>query len=193
MYGEWLNGNRPGLEPVDRTWDFANNDLGFAGGEAFDEFDGPLAATLEAWMSGEGLERLAAGRAARQLEEAGLRRARRGASDVAGPSVDLVESLVARAEIELAASRPRREGRAHWIAGTPAARIIDGDRARLAWAYRGQLRELLLPRESALSAAAAISALARTAEGAPFAELKKALGLMPESHSELRAAGLVVV
>jgi radical SAM superfamily enzyme YgiQ (UPF0313 family) len=201
MYGEWLNGNRPGLEPVDRTWDFANNDLGFAGGEAFDEFDGPLAATLEAWMSGEGLERLAAGRAARQLEEAGLRRARRGASDVAGPSVDLVESLVARAEIELAASRPRREGRAHWIAGMPVLRAIDGRRSRLTWTYRGEARELTLPREAAPSVASTICALARESAGQPYADLAAILaailatelGLMPESLSELRASGLVVV
>jgi hypothetical protein len=201
MYGEWLNGNRPGLEPVDRTWNFANNDLGFAGGEAFDEFDGPLAATLEAWMSGEGLERLAAGRAARQLEEAGLRRGRRDASDASRPSADLVERLVARAEDELDSSRPRREGQAHWVAGIPVLRAVDGRRSRLTWTYRGETRELTLPRVAAPSVASTISALARQSEGRPYADLAATLaailapelGLIPESLSELRASGLVVV
>jgi radical SAM superfamily enzyme YgiQ (UPF0313 family) len=197
MYGEWLSGNRPGLEPVDMPWDFANNDLGFVGGEAFDEFDGPLAATLEAWMSGESLERLAAGGAARQLEEAGLRRTRRGASDASGPSADLVEGLVARAEGELDSSRPRREGRAHWVAGTPALRAIDGRRARLTWTYRGEARELPLPRETAPSVASTISALARESEGRPYADLAATLatdlGLKPEELSELRSSGLLVV
>jgi hypothetical protein len=201
MYGEWLNGNRPGLEPVDRTWDFANNDLGFAGGEAFDEFDGPLAATLEAWMSGEGLERLAAGRAARQLEEAGLRRGRRDASDASRPSADLVERLVARAEGELDSSRPRREGQAHWVAGMPVLRAVDGRRSRLTWTYRGEARELTLPREAAPSVASTISALARESEGRPYADLSAILAailateldMMPESLSELRTSGLVVV
>jgi hypothetical protein len=197
MYGEWAEGRRPGLEPVDMPWDFANNDLGFAGEGAYDEFDGPLAATLEAWMCGEGLERGSSGGAERQLQEAGLPRARHRAEAVAESAADLVESLVSRAEAELDAARPHREGRAHWVAGLPAVRPLVGGQARLTWTYRGETRELLLATQAADAVADALASLSLAGEGRPFADfagfLTGELNLKPESISELRASGLVVV
>ncbi len=188
MLGDWAEGRKRGLEPIDGTWDFANNDLDFAGSGAFDEFDGPLASALEAWMSGEALDRPAA----RLLEEAGLRRARRAAV-----GEDLIESLVARAEGELDALRPLVDGRAHWIAGRPLVRPVEGDTARLAWTYRGGARELVLGASAAAAAAGIIGALARGIEGRPFAELSAELSglcsLGPESIRELRDSGLAVV
>jgi hypothetical protein len=189
MYAEWRAGKRTSLRPADRPWDFANNDLGFAGESAYDEFDGPLAATLEAWMSGEGLER----GAALALEEGGLRGARGGVS----VSRDLVESLIAKAEAELYAAKVRSEGLAHWIAGIPLARPVDAKPDRLAWAYRGETRELLLSRGSAEGTAAVLSSLARDFKGKSFATLAASLvdelGLDPDALEELRSAGLVVL
>jgi radical SAM superfamily enzyme YgiQ (UPF0313 family) len=189
MYAEWRTGKRQELRPIDRAWDFANNDLGFAGEEANDEFDGPLAATLEAWMSGEGLER----GAALALEEAGLRGARRGAS----AARDLVESLIAKAEAQLDAARTGREGAARWIAGLPLVRPADAKTSRLAWTYRGEARELLLPRDAADQAAAALASLARDSGGTSFAALAASLvdglGLNAEALGTLRSSGLVVI
>jgi hypothetical protein len=188
MYGDWLAGRRPGLEPIDRAWDFANNDLGFVGGEAFDEFDGPLAATLEAWMSGEGIGPGDRG-AGRQLDEAGLR----GAGREGSVGVHLVEGLLARAEAGLDAARAALGGRAHWVAGVPECRPREGKLSRLTWTYRGEARELSLPPASAEAAALALSALARGPEGLPLAELKSALALPAASFAELRESGLVAV
>jgi hypothetical protein len=174
MYGDWLGGARtgpglrpwPGLRPIDRPWDFANNDLGFAGSEAYDEFDGPLAATLERWMAGEGLEGAGDGR---------------------------IEGLVARAEAELDAARPGRDGRAHWIAGIPVARSLGGKAGRLAWTYRGEARELLLPARAAGAAAELLAGLARDPEGADLSQLAAALSLPDGALAELRLSGLVVL
>ena len=139
-------------------------------------------------MSGEAFDRPAA----RMLEEAGLRKARRAAV-----GEDLVESLVARAEGELDACRPLVEGRAHWIAGRVLVRPAAGDTARLTWAYRGEARELVLDAEAAAAAARTIGALARGVEGRPFSELSAELSglcsLGPESIRELRESGLAVV
>jgi hypothetical protein len=210
MYGDWLREGRSAgvapLEPIDRAWDFANNDLGFVGEEAFDEFDGPLNAVLEAWMSGEGLDPPAAGGAAReaaqgaargaarQLAEAGLRLPR---GDVPASLPAAVEELVGRAEAELDASRPSRRGRAHWIAGLPLARPLKENQYRLTWTYRGESRELDLPREGAIATAGSLAALARTSAGRPYAgleeELVRGLGLGRGAMEELRTSGLVVV
>jgi radical SAM superfamily enzyme YgiQ (UPF0313 family) len=207
MYGEWLDGKgtgrQPGqgpkLQPIDKPWDFANNDLRFAGDDSFDEFDGPLAATLGAWMSGEGLA-LSSSRqnaALRALEEAGLPRGKRGASTDTGPAANLVRDLMARAAAELEASRSQGEGRAHWIAGLPAARALDKKLSRLAWTYRGAGHELILPREAAKETAKVIAALARESDGRPFAELAAELSgekhLSPRSICDLRSSGLVVL
>ena len=193
MYGEW-----PKLEPVDRQWDFANNDLGFSGEEEFDEFDGPLAATLESWMQGEGLERDARRSAARQLEKAGLKRQPRGSPDGRDEAdAGLVEGLIAKAEAELDESRLGRDGQAHWLAGLPAARPLDGHRSRLAWTYRGEGRELILAKAAATETASVLAGLAASSDGAPFAELEARLSgemrLGPESIGELRSSGLVVI
>jgi hypothetical protein len=193
MYGEW-----PKLDPVDRPWDFASNDLGFSGEEKFDEFDGPLAATLESWMQGEGLERDARRGAERQLEKAGLKRRPRGSPDRPDEvPVGLVESLIAKAEAELDESRSGRAGQAHWLAGLPAARRLDGPRSRLAWTYRGEGRELVLAGAAATEAARVLAELAASSDGAPFAELESRLAgelsLGPESIDELRSSGLVVI
>jgi hypothetical protein len=205
MYGDFLRGElapamAPALKPLERPWDFANNDLDFAGSAAFDEFDGPLNATLEAWMSGEGLE---GGGAAGQLEAAGLPRLSRtgasGAPRSAAPAAlpASVETLLARAEEELDATRPNPRGRAQWIAGLPAARPSGGGAARLAWTYRGELRELRLSKEAATAAALSLGALAGRAEGQPYqgleAELLAILGGSREALGELRESGLVVV
>jgi radical SAM superfamily enzyme YgiQ (UPF0313 family) len=176
MYAQWREGLRPALAPLDEPWDFANNDLAFEGDRAFDEFDGPLAASLEAWMAGEELDVPVPGG-----------RLERG----------LVEGLVERAEADLDAARYSREGRAHWIAGAPAARPLDRRRSRLAWSYRGEAREIVLPREAASVAARELQALARDAEGRPFAELagilEAQLGPSGKPIEELRRSGLVVV
>ncbi len=187
MYGEWLEAERrglkpgpwPGLGPVDKSGDFADNDLGFAGEKDFDEFDGPLAAALESWMRREGPAAVAR------------------PSPVRRPAADLVEGLIKKAEEELGRSRLGREGRAHWIAGLPAARPLDGDRSRLAWTYRGEARELVLPRRAAARAAKLLGALAGEPGGAGYPVLAEELSadgaLDPESISELRSSGLVVI
>ena len=160
--------------------DFAN-DLGFAGERDFDEFDGPLAAELEAWMNGEGLEKV--------VSRSGSRRT--------GLAPDLVESLIEKAESDLDGARLGREGRAHWVAGLPAARAVDATRSRLAWTYRGEARELVLPRGAADRAAARLGALASARDGVAstdmVAELSALEGMGPDVIDELRSSGLVVV
>ncbi len=188
MYGEWLEAERlgkpnpwPCLVPMDSSRDFARNDLGFAGERDFDEFDGPLAAELEAWMNGEGLEKV--------VSRSGSRRT--------GLAPDLVESLIEKAESDLDGARLGREGRAHWVAGLPAARAVDATRSRLAWTYRGEARELVLPRGAADRAAARLGALASARDGVAstdmVAELSALEGMGPDVIDELRSSGLVVV
>jgi radical SAM superfamily enzyme YgiQ (UPF0313 family) len=182
MYAQRRAGEREGFEPVDRPWDFANNDLGFEGEGAYDEFDGPLSAALELWMSGRSLDR----NAARTLSEAGLPRTGR---DEIGPL--FVEGLVAEAEAGLDRARPAREGRAHWIAGAPLTGGESG--GQLIWIYRGERHELAVPRGSAGSIEASLRELAGRAEGRPFQDLSTELGLDSLALDELRSAGLVVV
>lgn len=209
MYGEWLEaesqglkpGPWPGLGPADKGGDFAGNDLGFAGEEGFDEFDDPLAAALESWMSGvgreAGLERLDLG-AAGTVPVAGVKDAEpvAGVKD-AEPAAELIEILIEKAEEKLDASRLGREGQAHWIAGIPAARPFSGGRSRLAWTYRGEAREIILPRRTAEKTAELLGALARGRSGNDFSELAARLSadgaLDSASISELRTSGLVVI
>jgi len=190
MYREWKEGRRPGLEPRVEARDFAANDLRFEGEGAYDEFDAPLAAVLDAWMEGEGLDEAAGA----SLERAGLR----GAARCGAIPPDLVESLIARAEAELDAPREGGAGRAHWIAGLPFV-LEGGDAgppsadARLSWAYRGETRTLALPAGRAAAVGAALRALAGDPAGEAFGELAARLALPPDSLSELRSSGLVVV
>jgi radical SAM superfamily enzyme YgiQ (UPF0313 family) len=198
MYREWKDGARPGLQPIDERRAFADNDLRFAGEEAFDEFDGPLAAVLDRWMEGEGLDEAAGA----SLERAGLRgAARRRAVDPG-----LVESLIAQAEaaLDAAADEAGREtagrgaepGRAHWIAGLPLAGGGAGRgeaAASLAWTYRGEARSVALPAGRAEAVAAALLELARAPDGLPFGELASRLGLPRDVLGRLRSSGLVIV
>ena len=178
MYGEWLEGGGswPDLQPHESPWDFANNDLGFAGEESFDEFDGPLASALEAWMRGAALEEPRAG---------------------AGTAPGRIEELILEAEAELDARKPEGKGQAHWIAGLPAARPLGAGMSRLAWAYRGESRDLALPNEAATATATCLAALSRASDGRDFGELKAELRrigrLSEEAIYELRSSGLVVL
>ena len=104
-----------------------------------------------------------------------------------------MESLVERAEAALDESRPRREGRAQWVAGLPVVMPLGGTLARLIWTYRGEARELRLGAAAAKSAAETLVSLARTNAGLPYTDLAARLGLAPEALSELRSSGLVVV
>jgi hypothetical protein len=191
MYADWRSGRRPGLAPVERAWDFASNDLGFAGEDAYDEFDGPLATALESWMSGEGLERPAFA----ALEEAGLRGARRGST----ASRDIVESLIERAEASLdegkcEAGSGGGQARAHWIAGAPL--LVPGaeGEAALTWTYRGEAETLRAGRAVASRLAAAIETLAERAEGMALSDFAAEAGIAPGGPevARLRGAGLLL-
>lgn len=64
VYREWLSGmhrgsgkNAGGLQPVDSSGDFADNDLRFAGEEESERYTAPLDSALQAWMEGEDLEK----------------------------------------------------------------------------------------------------------------------------------------
>jgi len=174
------------LESDDDLRDFASNDLRFAGEEAYDEFDGPLAACLEAWMRAEDLGIPAA----ESLRRSGLRRTR--GSSAIPPS--LIEGLVERAEAEIDAGRERVEGRAQWIAGEIASQAAGGGFDRLCWAYRGEMRELRLPTGSGPEARRILSDLA--GEGRPMGELARELALSSVGPAELeylRGSGLVAV
>ncbi len=184
MYREWRDGGRPGLGPRDESRPFASNDLAFEGEEAYDEYDGPLAAVLESWMRGSAADEPAG----RSLEEAGLRGASRAASIEPG----LAESLIAAAEAEEGAARARAEGRAHWIAGLPLA-SADSPSGGLAWAYRGDMARLGLTRAAAAALAEAIGRLAADPRGADWAALRSRLGLPGAAIGVLRSSGLVVV
>ena len=177
MYGEWRAGRRPGLEPIDRPWDFANNDLGFAGEKAYDELDGPLASALEAWMSGD---------FSRGVGNAGKKESQGPAS----PELKLVETLIARAETELDAERSGNEGRARWIAGTPLLRPESGESVRVLWAYRGEVASTPLDLPAARRLVEGIQALAGEEGALTLGELRPRLALPEEAFRELRAAGL---
>ena len=119
MYAQWRAGRRPDLIPVERTRDFANNDLAFEGEEAFDDFDAPLSALLEAWMLGEGLDLPAP----RGLETAGLRNIPRGESVVP----DLVEGLIDKAQ----SSGTMADGwGARWVAASPFGELLSKEKRR---------------------------------------------------------------
>jgi len=177
MYGEWRAGRRPGLEPIDRPWDFANNDLGFAGEKAYDELDGPLASALEAWMSGD---------FSRGVGRAGKKESQGRAS----PELKLVETLIARAETELDAERSGNEGRARWIAGMPLLRPESGESVRVLWAYRGEVASTPLDLPAARRLVEGIQALAGEEGALTLGELRPRLALPEEAFRELRAAGL---
>jgi hypothetical protein len=181
MYADWRMGKRSGLAPIDRPWDFANNDLSFDGEGAYDEFDAPLATALEAWMSGDGLDRSAA----HALGEAGLKSAREGVSVSPG----FVESLVSKAE----ASWSEDEGRARWIAGKPILRAGRAGRASVSWAYRGEAISLELGSDEAERMVNAIASLADEASGPSIKDLRSGLALAEGVFSELERSGLVGV
>ena len=159
MYGRWLEGGEPGLEPIDREGSFASNDLEFRGSQRWDPYDKPLETLLADWMSGSGLDRpirpLVAGSPKPSL------------------AADRVERLARDAQ-----ENPRGEGgppvrsRAHWLAGLPAVsgacRIgvrrsgkapAPGNLARLEWTDRGEPSGLALPRLDAERLAAALTEL----------------------------------
>jgi radical SAM superfamily enzyme YgiQ (UPF0313 family) len=182
MYRERLAGKRAGLEAIERSWDFANNDLGFAGEEAFDEFDAPLAAALDLWMAGEALERPAE----RTLAEAGLPRVGRCAI-----GRELVESLVAEAERELENSRAARSGQAHWIAGAPVT-SGEGDEERVTWVYRGEHKYITVRDNRSGLIAKTLRDLAGKPAGRPYQEVEGELDLGRMEIAELRSSGLVV-
>jgi hypothetical protein len=190
MYADWRNGRRPELTPIDRHWDFANNDLGFSGGDAYDEFDAPLAAALEAWMSGEWLDRAAP----LALEESGLRSARRGFTVSSG----LIESLVSRAEASLAEAKAAVAAggmRAHWIAGKPILRASLVGAARVSWAYRGETVELERDAAGARRLVEAIDMLASSDGGESLVDFSAGSDIEAGSPEMLclRESGLVVV
>jgi hypothetical protein len=185
MYREWKEGKRPGLKPVDRTWSFANNDLSFEGEEVFDRFDAPLAASLDAWMEGTDLDKPLSAWFGRSAPQATIGR-------------DFVESLIASAESALDEVPPDPKGRAYWIAGAPTARASGSKEGglRLAWAYRGELRSVELPRlaaSAAQEAAVILSSPHLGIEGRPYAALEAELALPRPVMAELLSAGLVVV
>jgi hypothetical protein len=185
MYREWKDGGRPGLKPVDRAWSFANNDLSFEGEGAFDRFDAPLAASLDAWMEGVDLERPLSAWFGRSAPKAAIGR-------------DFVESLIASAEESLDEVPPDPKGKAYWIAGAPAAKASGSKEggSRLVWAYRGELRSVELP-GSEVAAAQEVAALLSSprlgTEGRPYAALEAELALPRPVMAELLSAGLVVV
>ena len=207
MYGRWLEGREPGLEPIDREGSFASNDLEFRGSQKWDPYDKPLETLLADWMSGSGLDRpirpLVAGSPKPSL------------------AADRVERLARDAQ-----ENPRGEGgppvrsRAHWLAGLPAvsgglAGSVSGGRgkppapgnlARLEWTDRGEPSGLALPRLEAERLAAALAELARNPDGLPLAEFLERAGLPAATGggsgggtggrsilADLRGNGLVIV
>lgn len=184
MYREWRDGKRQTLKPSDKPWRFANNDLSFAGEEAFDRFDAPLAAALSSWMEGNGLDMPVSTWLGRGLPKPSI-------------SPDLAETLIASAEEALDAERPAPKANTHWIAGLPmvkaAGRDAGPDAARLAWVYRGEMRSLELPLDVAKATSAALSSPPLSMRGRLYADLEAELALPTESMAELLSAGLVVV
>jgi hypothetical protein len=167
---------------MDRAWSFANNDLAFEGEGAFDGFDAPLAASLGAWMEGEGLEKPLSAWFGRGAPKASIGR-------------DFVESLIAAAETNLDEARPDPKGRAYWIGGAPAAEAAASGGSRLSWAYRGELLslDLPLPASASMRAAALLGSPELCVEGRAYAALEAELALPRQAMDELLAAGLVIV
>ncbi len=173
MYAEWKAGRRPGLEPVDRPGNFADNDLGFRGSEAYDRFDEPLAASLARWMEGEGLDRPFGAGLGRRFPRASV-------------EPGLVEALIARAEEGLERSLATGgSGRCQWVAGRP-----EPSGSGLAWAYRGEMARFEGGPDELAALEAAI-ALAARPEGASGTELEAALGPAAPRLDELRGLGLL--
>jgi hypothetical protein len=157
LMAEWKAGAHPDLKPLDRGGSFAANDLSFKGEEAFDEFDGPLESSLEAWMAGEGLEEPYPG------------------AKIAG---GLVEALIAGAEAGMDAAR--RDGsdrenarRAYWLGGRLGAAPSGKG---LGWVYRGELKELGLKPVPASALASGLEAASRP-EGLPLGRFLDEAGL----------------
>lgn len=180
MYREWKEGKRPALTPVDRPWSFADNDLSFEGVSFFDRFDAPLAASLDAWMEGNGLDTSVSRWFGKKAPHTSL-------------VPDMVESLIAKAEQELDRMVPQPASEAHWIAGTPMLKSLAGGRAALVWAYRGEVQSLELSQQKAQSVGEILSSAALDADGVPYASLEADLALPPDAMSTLCATGLVVV
>ena len=196
MYAQWRAGRRPGLEPIDRGWSFANNDLGFAGSEAFDRFDEPLSAALDAWMEGEELDRpidewFSASGAASGAASGGAKDKARRTSTI---DTGLVESLIAGAEDDIEAeqaSEPSPKGRFHWVAGSPSEAAAGADCNHITWVYRGELVALDgSPTE--LSGILGAIALASRPEGAAALDCIQAAGAGSARLAELRGAGLAL-
>lgn len=181
MYGEWRAGARPSLRPLDAPRSFADNDLGFESEERFDRYEAPLSSALAAWMEGEELERPAsdwfeqAGRAgghggAKRRGGAPDRARRESPARATSTPEGLVESLIARAELELEAASLGGAATVHWLAGAPLLRPIRGgpgapDMAVLTWAYRGGMEELILARDEAERLNSAIRTLSAKPRG----------------------------
>lgn len=151
MMEDYAAGKLPGLKPLDRKGSFADNDLEFEGESAFDPWDGPLVAALDAWMAGDELETPAPV----LLGRLGLKRPPRASI---GPG--LIEALITRAEAELAATRPEPSRKARWTGGLPRL-SPSGKNTRLAWAYRGEIVDLVLGKDEARTIASAIETLAK--------------------------------
>lgn len=178
MYGEWKEGRRPGLEPLDKPWTFANNDLDFEGSGKFDRYDGFLSSSLSAWMEGK------------ELDE-----------PLFDLQPDYVETLIARAEERLDAARPSPGSRLLWVAGSPfveAAAPRKAERssgsqgsARLRWAYRGALEDYTLPLGKIEALANLLSSGEMRRSGLGAGEFMQATGLTLSQLAPLLAAGLV--
>jgi hypothetical protein len=183
MMAEFRAGRRPDLVPLDRGGSFAANDLEFEGETSFDRFDAPLAAALEAWMSGEELEKPVQ----EWFAEAGMRKLKASV----GPG--LVEGLIAAAEAGLDAELarpPEAQSRAAWVAGRP--RAAEGG---LAWAYRGELVTIRIDHAAATRLGGALDGLAAAADPPAARDFLASSGLegRPETLASLREAGLVFI
>jgi len=184
MYGEWRKGANPELQPIDRPWSFANNDLSFVGEKDYDPFDGPLAASLASWMEGRDLERPLSAWFGRKASK----------PSIAG---DLVESLIALAEAKLDATQADPKARAYWIAGAPiiqpfGVKSSDSKKTLFSWAYRGELKSVELDSPAAIAALAILNSPQLRIDGIPFAELEQRLAVPPVAMAELLSAGLVL-
>ena len=196
---------------------FAANDLDFEGEEAYDEYDAPLVASLEAWMQGEELGRPAASwfgtsasgggsggaatrAAARGSGGAGDSRTlcdttnRRGSAKD-GIRAGLVEALIARAEAELDAAWPEPGRRAAWVAGLPLVGDAGRGKARLSWACRGELVEIELASERAARLRDAIADLAACSEPRRLGDFLSGAGLADGDPllRQLLGAGLAAI
>jgi radical SAM superfamily enzyme YgiQ (UPF0313 family) len=176
MYGEWKGGALPGLRPLDAPRLFADNDLAFEGEEKFDRFEAPLAAALEAWMAGEELEKPAASWFAKGSRGRNLR---------SSTPPGLVESLIAQAEAILDERGIKGSDIVHWVAGMPFLLPVPEEAgapsmASLAWAYRGELEEIVLKNDEAEMLRAAISELEHSRSGQALASFAAAAFVDPK-------------